>query len=381
MTMHPAAEREIPMEARMAQLEQLVHGQQDVIARQQERIEQLEGRTMARQEHADLAVVTAPSMEHALPARSRRALLKLGGAAAVASVAAVATELGHPGTALAAPGTFSDSGAGHIACSGTGSSAAIGVEGISDLSFGMLAQSTSGHGLQSTSSSGIGVIGNSTSNNGVVGNSTSNSGVVGNSTNAYGGSFIGGLAPLRLGLGGSLGAPSAGMHAAGEVYLDNAATVWVCIGGGMPGTWVRLASVANGVPGGAVNFLTHPIRLFDSRPGQIPPAPLPAVKARVPADTTQTMQVTGTVVGGLSVPAGATGVIANATAVSTGGPGFLAFWPHGAPFPGVSNIDYIGGQTLANFCIVGLDANGRMDYAAAGGSDADMLFDVAGYVL
>ncbi len=111
------------------------------------------------------------------------------------------------------------------------------------------------------------------------------------------------------------------------------------------------------------------------------PAPVPSPKGRVPHDITQTMQVTGTAVGGLSVPAGATGVIANAPAVNTGGPGFLAFWPNGSPYPNVSNIDYSGGQTIANFCIVGLDAGGAMAYVAGGGSDTDLLFDVAGYII
>jgi hypothetical protein len=165
----------------------------------------------------------------------------------------------------------------------------------------------------------------------------------------------------------------------GKLYLDALARLWVCLDGFGSGIWVRMAAVFNGTLGGALSFLAHPIRIFDSRVAS--GAPLPAVKARVPANTVQSMQVTGTDVGGIHVPAGAGAVIANATAVNTGGPGFVSFWPHGAPFPGVSNLNYVGGQIVANFCIVGLDASGQLDYEAGGGSSTALLFDVAGFVL
>jgi hypothetical protein len=50
-------------------------------------------------------------------------------------------------------------------------------------------------------------------------------------------------------------------------------------------------------------FLPAPIRIFDTRASQ--PTPLPASKHALASGSTTTIQVTGTTVGGLSVPAGA----------------------------------------------------------------------------
>ncbi|HEV2236829.1 MAG TPA: hypothetical protein VGR57_09250 [Ktedonobacterales bacterium] len=160
--------------------------------------------------------------------------------------------------------------------------------------------------------------------------------------------------------------------------VDSAGVLWTCINPGIPGTWVRLTGVQSGVPGGALNYLATPIRIYDTRTGS--PAPLPASKGALSGNTPYTIQVTGTDIGGIHVPAGATGVFGNLTVTNTSGPGDLILWPHGAPQPTTSNINYGPGQTVANSVNVGLSAGGAMDLFVHV-SGTDVLFDIAGYVM
>ncbi|HEV2235816.1 MAG TPA: hypothetical protein VGR57_04060 [Ktedonobacterales bacterium] len=376
----------------------------------------------------DATEVTA-SATTAQGRRSRRALLKLGGAAAAAGVAAVAAgaaDLAHSGAAQAhsdtATITYTASGSGNTAIEGDGTSGAIGLTGTSDSSVGVYGASTNFYGVWGSSSSNIavlgtsttstgvhgktdggfgvpgvhgiatqgtgvlgesnyswGVQGSSTSGTGVSGSSENGDGVYGNSNSGVGGVFYGGRATVSL-MPASIvpGAPTSGQHYGGDLYVDERFVLWCCIAAGTPGMWVRLTSVANGTPGGALNYLAAPIRLFDSRVGQ--PAPLPASKGALAGGSTTSIQVTGTSVGGLSVPVGATGVFGNLTVTNTQGPGDLILWPHGAPRPLTSNINYGPGQTVANSVNVGLSGGGAMDlFVHVNGTD--VIFDVAGYVL
>ncbi len=65
-------------------------------------------------------------------------------------------------------------------------------------------------------------------------------GIVGTSTGGIGLYGKGGLAPLRLELAQSVGAPLSGSHAAGEMYVDASATLYYCKVAGTPGMWVVL---------------------------------------------------------------------------------------------------------------------------------------------
>jgi hypothetical protein len=254
---------------------------------------------------------------------------------------------------------------------------AAGVVGQSDANAGVQGMSQSNAGVYGTSQSDAGVFGFSDTGSGVAGSSQSSVGVFGFSQSGTGGKFTGGQAPLLLGLAGAPGAPASGTHSAGELYLDSAATLWICTGPGTHGTWVRLTSVASGALGGAPTFLSAPIRIFDSRSGQ--PAPLPASKHPMAGGSTTTIQVTGTSVGGLSVPTGAQAVIGNLTVTNTQGGGALILYPHGVSRPVTSNINYSGGATVANFAMVGLSLSGAMDLFVVG-AGTDALFDVAGYL-
>jgi hypothetical protein len=60
------------------------------------------------------------------------------------------------------------------------------------------------------------------------------------SPQGYGGHFTGGRAPLRLDPGPIAGAPTTGNHQKGELYVDNAGSLFFCKADGVPGPWVKL---------------------------------------------------------------------------------------------------------------------------------------------
>jgi|SRR5436190_7000628 hypothetical protein len=75
---------------------------------------------------------------------------------------------------------------------------------------------------------------------GVKGNSAHGSGVFG--TGVYGGQFQGSRAQLSLVPGTSVGKPTTGPHSLGEIYMDSAASLFVCVASGTPGTWVKVVT-------------------------------------------------------------------------------------------------------------------------------------------
>jgi hypothetical protein len=294
----------------------------------------------------------------------------------------------------------------------------------------LAAYNTTGSGYAVFGRSAVnGILGQADAGIGVHGATYSGSGVLGFSTGGYGGDFSGGSAPLHLSPNGNAGAPASGTHAAGELYVDSLGILWYCIASGTagtgtwvqvsgvpagagagvpsgsyaagqlfvdgnhalwyctasgtPGTWAQLTGIPAPVPSGLLHYLSAPIRIFDSRLGTSAPLPAPT-KGALTGGSTTTIQVTGTDVGGIHVPAGATGVFGNLTVTNTQGGGDLILWPHGAPQPLTSNINYGPGQTVANSVSVGLSTaapvGGKMDlYVHVSGTD--VILDVAGYVL
>jgi hypothetical protein len=266
------------------------------------------GESSARPAGAAPVAVSPMALPEPLPAmrrKSRRELLKLGGAAAAASVAAVAagaTEPAHPGTAHARAdtvGLYSNiDGVGNVAIKGDGGQGAHGVEGTTDSGFGLYGLSFTGNAVyakstqggiavsaESTSTGGFGVVssgdrygvyGSSSSGEGVHGVSASSTGVHGNSalstgvtgTGNYGGYFSGAAAALVVGKNPNLvGPPNTGNHQKGEMTTDSNGLLWFCINDGTPGTWIRLAGPPSGHAGGAIAYLSVPVRLLDARNG------------------------------------------------------------------------------------------------------------------
>jgi hypothetical protein len=212
---------------------------------------------------------------------SRRGLLKLGGAAGVASVAAIAglgrTETaqataGQPivtgfnsvreATDLAAAGTFfpdiyvfaaDATGAGDNnpvqAFRGFASGNASGVYAQGGRADGPGVTGVGGNG----GSGGTGVVGTAGTpaqgGGGAVGvsgtGSGSGPGVLG--SGFRGGFFQGAGAPISLLPAGALGPPNTNPHSPGDIWVDSAAVLWVCVVAGTPGTWVALQTGGSNV--------------------------------------------------------------------------------------------------------------------------------------
>jgi len=75
---------------------------------------------------------------------------------------------------------------------------------------------------------------------GVRGDSTSGPGVYGDGR--YGGQFKGTSAQLSLVPGPSVGHPTTGHHVMGALYMDSAASLFVCAATGYPRTWVKVVT-------------------------------------------------------------------------------------------------------------------------------------------
>lgn len=122
--------------------------------------------------------------------------------------------------------------------------------------------------------------------------------------------------------------------------------------------------------------LSTPVRILDTRVGQ--PAPVNPGHPLLPGSTFD-VQVTGSMVGGVSVPAGARAVYGNITVTNATGGGLLRLFPTGVALPTVSSINF-GPADTANAAIVGLNAAGKMSIYTEG-SAANVIFDASGYVV
>jgi hypothetical protein len=128
-----------------------------------------------------------------------------------------------------------------------------------------------GAGVGAESSLGVGVRGHSRYNDAVVGlsdakaksgvygfnssasgvafgvygrsNSPAGVGVGGSSDHGYGASFRGGLAPLRIEPASTVGAPTAGSHLTGELFVDSLGDLYFCKtgGNGPAAKWFKIA--------------------------------------------------------------------------------------------------------------------------------------------
>ena len=89
---------------------------------------------------------------------------------------------------------------------------------------------------------------------------------------------------------------------------------------------------------------------------------------------TRTVQVTGRE--GVPV-SGAIAVALNVTVVDPSGAGYLTVWPSGTR-PTASNLNFVGGQTVANSVLVGLGTDGKVRLFNSSGT-THLVVDVAGW--
>ncbi|GAA0700166.1 hypothetical protein GCM10010193_63640 [Kitasatospora atroaurantiaca] len=129
---------------------------------------------------------------------------------------------------------------------------------------------------------------------------------------------------------------------------------------------VDVVAATTPAPSGYTPF--GPTRLLDTRSGLGAPA------AKVGADRTVSLQVTG---GDTGVPANATSVILNVTAVAPTSNGFVTVYPDGQPRPLASNLNFSAGQVIPNLVVVPV-VNGKVNFYNRAGS-VDLLADITGY--
>jgi hypothetical protein len=202
----------------------------------------------------------------------------------------------------------------------------------------------------------------------IEGNSSS-IGVLGNATTGVmgvgdiGGVFSGDSAAISLNPQTFAGdaIPSTDDHLKGDLLVDADGVLWLCIADGTPGTWTA-------VSGGAIRLLATPQRLYDSRN--------PGAGGPFAGYSTRTIDVTAA---GIGVPANATAIVGNLTVTETDDVGFLTAYPAGQPTPITSNLNWSGGQTIANSATVKLGDGGRISLYVER-SSAQVIVDVAGYV-
>src|SRR6266849_5489427 len=83
-------------------------------------------------------------------------------------------------------------------------------------------------------------------------------------------------------------------------------------------------------------------------------------------------------IGGIYVPANATSVVLNVTAVDESTAGFFTLYPTGGTTPNASNLNWVAGETVPNLVSVGLSAGGDVTIFNGLGS-ADAVVDLEGY--
>lgn len=81
--------------------------------------------------------------------------------------------------------------------------------------------------------------------------------------------------------------------------------------------------------------------------------------------------------GHCGIPASAEAISANATVVTPAGAGYLALYPSGTVWGGVSNVNFAAGAIVANAAVVPLGASGA--FTAYASSVLDLVVDVNGY--
>jgi hypothetical protein len=334
--------------------------------------------------------------------------LKLGGAAAAAGVAAVAagaTELAHPGTAEAAV-TWST---GEVLADqetyllwGTNVYAdtnmltvQFGIDGIVNQAlpartaieaynaqkhptapaYAIYATSWVGEAIHGACDSGNGMVGHSNTLHGVVGLSNSGFGVVGQSTTGFGGVFQGAGAQLFLTPNPGT-TPPAGPYQHGTIFVDQNATVWVCIADGPPATWVRLTGVSSTAAGGAITYLSTPVRLLDARGGASSGL---VNRGALAGNELFTFGVAG--LGGSGIPGTAQGLIGNVTVLGPSGTGNLSLFPAGGAVPTVASMTFGSpGLFLANGVNVAIGSGGAINIQNQSSGTTPLVLDAVAFV-
>lgn len=339
-----------------------------------------------RRPHVDSAPA-APNAQAAPVRASRRNMLKLAGAAAAGAVvattsnvmpaAAVDTEPLKAGLTTSTTSTSASSTV--LEYTNTTTPAVDGaiIGTFADANIFNVRDTRSGIALGNAGASSFpaAIAGYSyrTVANGVYGfTANPGYGVVGNATGAAGIGMlaVGAKANLQLLSAGAAPTARTDAHTKGEIIDDTNGDVWVCVVSGSPGTWRKLAGPSTS---GSLQLLASPKRVYDSRAGT-----LPATEPKTPLSAaTRTIDCTLNASG---VPAGATGLVLNVTAVAVSASGFLSVSPGGSGFSGTSTLNWTdAGAVIANSVTVGSGTGAKIDVTVGGGGNANFIVDVFGF--
>ena len=136
-------------------------------------------------------------------------------------------------------------------------------------------------------------------------------------------------------------------HTRGEIAfvngLSDSGDFWACVQSGTPGSWRRLTGYTSA---GSLTVLSAPVRVYDSRTGQVPTAigPKTPLANGVDREVAMTANLSG-------VPTDVTAVLVNLTVVNQNGTGWLSVRAKGTTYNGHSNLNFPVGGAVANMCL------------------------------
>ncbi len=192
------------------------------------------------------------------------------------------------------------------------------------------------------------------------------------------GAKLDGPIPLKLTDSTNAGAPNQAAGQKGRFQVDNG-DLWFCVTDTGSARWRKITG--KGVAG-AFHLIT-PGRVYDSRTGNGGAGPLGTGLNRTISVANRIATGGGAVVEANFVPAGATAVTLNLTAVSTvADGGYMAVNPGGNATVSASSINWANGQTIANGIVCALNGSRQLTVITGGtGASADFLIDITGYYL
>lgn len=182
-----------------------------------------------------------------------------------------------------------------------------------------------------------------------------------------------GLAHVFLSPAGGSTAPTTGTHSKGEL-LANDSGLWYCAATGTPGTWVKIAGTGTA---GSLNLLQYTDRFVNTRPGG---ANLGGVVGPLAAGSVTEFTLSpATGRQGLTIPSGATAILAGLTVADAGSAGLAKVFPASvtdSTLPS-STVNYNAGLTNTSFsCAL---TGGKLKVFV--GSSCNVIIDVVGYFL
>jgi hypothetical protein len=218
-------------------------------------------------------------------------------------------------------------------------------------------------GGATNSPAGTGVIGFAPDGIGTAGLSNTGLGVVGLSINN---ADIVALGSGVIGLNSHLPAlpPTLGTYVTGDLARDDGGNLFVCVEGGSPGSWRKLAGPTTA---GAFSAIS-PQRVYDSRVGP-----------KITTNEERVISVATTPAGAGVVPTGALAAAITLTVTETEDVGgFLAVRPAGTAYAGTSSINWFGpGQNIATTVLSAL--GGDRGLTVRGFNRTHFIVDVTGY--